>query len=102
MFYLSYFLSAFLGYALRVCSDWERVSKKEVVLNFCISMSVCYFAYIIKIDYAKKLDFISMQLWLGLCSYFATYMLMTLDSVFKTGFRNYLRNALKKFIGNDN
>lgn len=43
-----------------------------------------------------------MQVWLGACSFFATWIVSTLDKMAKVGFKAYLKNWLRKFLGNDN
>lgn len=103
MFIASCFLSIVVGLGLRISWEFDNLTKRQIIKNIIIAFCVSYFAYHVKVDYPKKFDWVSYQLWLGACSFFSAFIVVTIDKMVKTGgVRLYLKNSLKKFLADDN
>lgn len=103
MFIASLILSIIVGLGLRISWEYDTLTKKQIILNTFIAFFVSYFAYLVKLDYPKRFSWISYQLWLGACSFFSAYIVVTIDKMVKSGgVKAYLKNSFKKFMADDN
>ena len=103
MFIASLLLSIIVGLGLRISWEWDILSRKQIIKNVIIGFCVSYFAYHIKYDYPKKFEWVSYQVWLGTCSFFSAFIVVTIDNIGKNGgIKMYLKSSLKKFLADDN
>lgn len=94
-----YFLCVALGFLLRVGMEHNknRLTAKSLLYQSICSVTFCFFAYLVW-SYLFPPDKAGFEIYIFLCSLFATFLVSQLDQIFESGVKSWLRIKLGKFL----
>ena len=94
--YGTYGIAVFFGFILRWVNERRRNRQVDTRFQFVCSVVVSYFAYIWHRD--QRITFLSIDIWLGIWSYFGSLAVSVGDNFFVFGWKAYLRIVLNNLM----
>jgi hypothetical protein len=94
-----YFLCVALGFLLRIGMEHNknRLTWKSLLYQSICTVSFCFFMYLLW-NYLFPPEKQGFEIYIFLCSLFATFLVSQLEDVFEKGVKSWLRIKLGKFL----
>lgn len=91
-------LSSFMGFLLRIAKRFNEsgISFKSLAVQSVFSICVCYFAFLLLLDYNIR-DMVS-YIILGASSFLAAEIVSAFELYGNKGIRSFIRGAIKKWV----